>query len=33
MLFGLLGHTPSAVFIGASLAVFSVLLWNRMYPL
>jgi acid phosphatase family membrane protein YuiD len=29
----LLGHTPFEVFIGASLGVFSVLLWNRMYPL
>ena len=29
----LLGHTPFEVFIGASLGVFSALLWNRMYPL
>lgn len=29
----LLGHTPFEVFIGASLGVFSALLWNRMHPL
>lgn len=29
----LLGHTPFEVFIGASLGVFSALLWNRIHPL
>jgi acid phosphatase family membrane protein YuiD len=29
----LLGHTPFEVFIGASLGVFSALLWNRLHPL
>jgi len=29
----LLGHTPFEVFIGASLGVFSALLWNRIHAL
>lgn len=29
----LLGHTPFEVFVGASLGVFSALLWNRVHPL
>lgn len=29
----LLGHTPFEVFIGASLGIFSALLWNRIHPL
>ena len=29
----LLGHTPFEVFVGASLGIFTALIWNRVHPL